>query len=260
MKVTGGSLKVDELMELLKASYLEQPNKTIYGFTVDEKLSNLYGKVYVDMNKKKVAIVFRGTKETSDWANNLIYASSSAYKLTPRYKTAKKMYDNALKKYKGFQVESIGHSQGSLLARLLSDKLINSIQVNPAYKAETLKDNEYIVRSSGDAVSALTVPKKMINSVLYPSWTKEHMLTIPSKTNNPITEHKIDILNRLDQNKKIGRGGCKKCGNPNMTRPEDDKTKSMKQLKSFMNGTRKIKPSKKMLDILEKEGIISKVE
>ena len=111
------------------------------------------------------------------------------------------MYDNALKKYKNFQFESIGHSQGSLLARLLSDKSINSIQVNPAYKAETLKDNEYIIRSSGDVVSALTVPKKMINSVLYPSWTKEHMLTIPSKTNNPITEHKIDILNRLDQNK-----------------------------------------------------------
>ena len=53
MKLTGGSLKVGELMELLKASYLEQPNKTIYGFTLDEKLSNLYGKVYVDMNKKK---------------------------------------------------------------------------------------------------------------------------------------------------------------------------------------------------------------
>ena len=50
MKLTGGSLKINELMELLKASYLEQPPKTIYGFTLDEKLSNLYGKVYVDMN------------------------------------------------------------------------------------------------------------------------------------------------------------------------------------------------------------------
>ena len=208
MKLSGGSLKVNKLMELLKASYLKNSPKTIYGFTLDEKLSNLYGKVYVDMNKKKVAIIFRGTKETSDWANNLIYASSNAYKQTSRYKTAKKMYDNALKKYKKFQFESIGHSQGSLLARLLSDKSINSIQLNPAYKAKTLKDNEYIIRSSADAVSALTVPKKMINSVLYPSWTKEHFITIPAETNNPITEHKIDILNRLDQNKKIGRGGA----------------------------------------------------
>jgi len=46
--------------------------------------------VYVDVNKKKAAIIFRGTKETSDWADNLVYASSSTYKLTPRYKTAKK--------------------------------------------------------------------------------------------------------------------------------------------------------------------------
>ena len=48
----------------------------------------------------------------------------------------------------------------------------------------------------------------MINSVLYPSWSKEHFITIKAETSNPITEHKIDILNRLDQNKKIGRGGA----------------------------------------------------
>ena len=41
---------------------------------------------------------------------------------------------------------------------------------------------------------------------------------------------------------------------------QDDVEKAMKQLKSFMNGTRKIKTSKIMLDILEKEGIISKVD
>jgi hypothetical protein len=39
----------------------------------------------------------------------------------------------------------------------------------------------------------------------------------------------------------------------------NDVEKAMKQLKSFMNGTRKTKPAKKMLDILEKEGIISKM-
>ena len=49
----------------------------------------------------------------------------------------------------------------------------------------------------------------MINSILYPSWTKEHMITIDDKTKNPITEHKIDILKRLDPNLKIGRGGAK---------------------------------------------------
>ena len=145
----------------------------------------------------------------SDWVNNLIYASSSAYKLTPRFKIAKKMVDNAFLKYKNYQFESIGHSQGALLSRLLSDKALNSVEVNPAYKAETMNDNEYIIRSSGDAVSALTVPKKYINSFMYPNWTKSHMITIPKKSSNPITEHKVDILERLDPNMNIGRGGCK---------------------------------------------------
>ena len=41
---------------------------------------------------------------------------------------------------------------------------------------------------------------------------------------------------------------------------QDDVEKAMKQLKSFMNGTRKTKLPKKVLDLLEKEGIISKVD
>ena len=36
------------------------------------------------------------------------------------------------------------------------------------------------------------------------------MITIPAKTNSAITEHKIDILDRLDPNMKIGKGGSLK--------------------------------------------------
>ena len=157
MKLTGGSLKINELMMLLKASYEEQPDKNILTYELDEKLSNLYGKVYVDNINKKVVLAHRGTGSEnmgSDWVNNIIYASSSAYKLTSRFKIAKKMVDVALKKYQGYQIESIGHSQGALLSRLLSDKALNSIELNPAYKAESIRDNEYIIRSSGDVVSA----------------------------------------------------------------------------------------------------------
>jgi len=70
-----------------------------------------------------------------------------------------------------------------------------------------LKDNEYIIRSTGDVVSNLAAPKKYLNSVLYPNWTKQHIIFLEDKTGNPITEHKPDILDRLDENKKIGRGG-----------------------------------------------------
>jgi len=207
----GGSLKTIELKDFLEASYLEPAPNKINDYTLDTKLSNLYGKVYTNSKMKKVIVSFRGTKEASDWTNNAVFAlDSNAYKLTNRYKTAKKMVESARKKYKGWQFEIIGHSQGGLLVNTLcSKKDKDCISLNPAYKNASLKDNEYIIRSSGDVVSTLSAPKKFLNSILYPNWTKNHLITIPAKTNNPLTEHKIDILDRLDPNKKIGRGGSK---------------------------------------------------
>ena len=45
-----------------------------------------------------------------------------------------------------------------------------------------------------------------MNSVLYPKWSSKHLINIDNKTNNPITEHKVDILDRLNPNMVIGRG------------------------------------------------------
>ena len=36
---------------------------------------------------------------------------------------------------------------------------------------------------------------------------KKHNITIPAKTSNPLTEHSIKILERLPQDKFIGRAG-----------------------------------------------------
>ena len=37
---------------------------------------------------------------------------------------------------------------------------------------------------------------------------KNHNITIPAATYNPLTEHSIEILDRLPQDKFIGRAGC----------------------------------------------------
>ena len=116
------------------------------------------------------------------------------------------MQNDAHKKYKGYQFEVTGHSQGGLLAHLLSDKSMNAYLVNPAYKKEQLRDNEYVIRSSGDIVSKLSVPRKYLNALLYPNFSKNHYITIPAESYNPITEHKPDILDRLDPERSIGRG------------------------------------------------------
>ena len=207
----GGSLKPQELKDFLEASYEENAPKTIDNYILDDKLSNLYGKVYVNKALKKVVLAFRGTGMENlgtDWINNLIFlVSDPGYKLTPRYQTALKMYKVAIKKYKGFKFELIGHSQsGVIVNNLCSDKVRNCISLNPAYKNASLKKNEYIIRSTGDVVSKLTVPKKALNSVSYPQWTKKHMVNIENITGNPITEHKVDILDRLNPNMVIGRG------------------------------------------------------
>ena len=216
MKLKGGSLKPPEIKMFLQASYEEKAPKQLDDYTLDEKLSNLYGKVYVNEKLKKVVLAFRGTGMENlgtDWLNNGIWAISGlAYKLTPRYQTAVKMYNSAMKKYsKDYKVYLVGHSQsGIIVNNLCSSKVQNCMSLNPAYKNASLKENEFIIRSTGDVVSKLAAPKKYLNSILYPNWSKAHQINIEDKTGNPITEHKPDILDRLDQNKKIGRGGSHK--------------------------------------------------
>jgi hypothetical protein len=172
----------------------------------------------VNNSSKKVMITHRGTGMEmggSDWLNNLVYATSTAaYKLTPRFKRSKLVQDLAIEKYNAFEINSIGHSQGGMIVHLLnSPEIKNSIGFNPASKNELLSENEYIIRSSSDAVSALSVPNKMMNEALYPGWSKRHLISIDDKTGDPLAEHSPNIIERLDPNLKIGKGikkgGCK---------------------------------------------------
>ena len=91
----GGSLRPQEIKDFLEASYDKYSPNNINGYELDEKLSNLYGKVYVNHDLKKAVLAFRGTGMEalgSDWINNLIFlVSDPGYNLTPRYQTALKM-------------------------------------------------------------------------------------------------------------------------------------------------------------------------
>ena len=198
----GGRLQVGEIKDFLNASYEPNPPKTLNGYILDEKLSNLYGKVYHDDDDQKLVVAHRGTVEPSDWANNAMYALG-AYKLTNRYKKGQKMQKGAEKKYNKYDLETLGHSQGAVLARELG-KNGEVITLNPASKAEKQQKNEYDIRSSLDVVSALKAPQTLVNSLLQPKKTSKHNIVIPAETSNPLTEHKIDILNRLPQDMDIG--------------------------------------------------------
>jgi hypothetical protein len=105
----GGSLKPHEVKDFLQASYEKYAQMNIDGYVLDTQLSNLYGKVYVNHESEKVVLAFRGTGMEilgTDWINNLIFAiSQPGYKLTPRYRTAVKMYQDAMNKYQGYKFE-----------------------------------------------------------------------------------------------------------------------------------------------------------
>ena len=49
----GGSLKPQEIRDFLQASYEKDAPMNIDGYVLDENLSNLYGKVYVNDESKK---------------------------------------------------------------------------------------------------------------------------------------------------------------------------------------------------------------
>ena len=53
MKLKEGSLKVKEIKAFLEASYMEKSPNEIMGYTLDEELSFLYGKVYVNEALKR---------------------------------------------------------------------------------------------------------------------------------------------------------------------------------------------------------------
>ena len=201
----GGSLPVGQIKEFLDASYNSKPPETIGDYQLDTELSQLYVKVYFSISQRKVVIIHRGTVEASDWGNNLAYSvNSNLYNYTSRYNISKNIQKKTEKKYKGYKIETLGHSQGGLLAHKLGEKSLSRIELNPAYKGETQGKNEYIIRSSFDPVSALKAPKNYMNSYLYPQWNKKHNITIKAKTSNPLVEHSVDILNRLPQNQQIG--------------------------------------------------------
>jgi len=52
----GGSLRPQEIQDFLEASYEKYAPKSIDGYVLDDKLSNLYGKVYVNHDLKKSSI------------------------------------------------------------------------------------------------------------------------------------------------------------------------------------------------------------
>jgi len=191
----GRSVKVSTLEKLLNASYSKDRPKDIDGLTLDEELSVPEVAVYFDLNTKKAKVIHRGTEASiKDWLNNIQYAVGN-YTKTDRFRISKEVQNKAEAKYGKSNIDTIGHSQAGIPARLLGNDTANVIELNPAYINEKHLANQQTIRSSRDPVSMLKMFSKSGNDII-----------IPAKSFNPLVEHSIDVLKRLPQDQIIGKG------------------------------------------------------
>jgi len=186
---SGKGIGSKDAQKLISLGYKPEM-QSIGDYELDPELSIDRARVYKNNKTGKVYVVHRGTKEASDWLNNLVYGlSPSMYRYTDRYKTAKDVQEKALNKY-GDNVDVIGHSQGAKLAEMLSkgDKRIKDVITynRPVGLMETLTPldkNVTDVRSSYDPVSMLS-PYQMGNKPV----------TIENKAWNPLAQHNTSSL------------------------------------------------------------------
>jgi hypothetical protein len=177
-----------DAQKLISMGY--KPEMSSYGeYELDPELSIDRARVYKHTKTGKAYVVHRGTKEASDWLNNLIYGlSPSMYKYTNRYRTGKDVQEKALQKYG--DVDVIGHSQGAKIAEMASrgDKRIKDVITynRPVGLKEAmvpLDKNVVDIRSSYDPVSMFSPFQKGNKPVV-----------IENKSWNPLQQHNTSSL------------------------------------------------------------------
>ncbi len=205
----GGKLQATEIKGFINESYETNPKTNIGDWILDKELSNANAKVYYNPKTNEAVVAHRGTQGASDWGNNVAYALG-AYKLTDRYKQGKSVQDKTEKKYGKKNISTLGHSQGSILARELGGDTKEIINVNPAYSFEKPKKNEYNIRSENDVVSSAYAPVAKAREILFPEYSKKHDIKIPSDSvTDVLGNHSADVLDKLGD-KEIGQGAGRK--------------------------------------------------
>ena len=188
-KIAGGEISAPNLKSFVEAAY--KPIDKIGEYILDKELSNSVAVVYYDSKKNHAVVSIKGTDGLRDHLNNAIFAVSgiTGYKLTKRFKDAKKIFNKAIEKYGAKHVSVVGYSQGSIAAVELGKNVFEVINLNPASKPgyNTVSEkNEYIVKGSTDPISNLNPLKK-----------NERTIVIKTGDLSLKKSHGIDILDRI---------------------------------------------------------------
>ena len=219
VKLIGGKLKVKALKNLLNASY-SNILSDIDDFKIDKTLSNQFIQVYYNENTNQAVVVHRGTASGNDIITDtqLLFG----FKNNNRFNDARKIQKIAENKYGSNNVSTIGHSLGAAIAENVGRNSKEIITLNKPitptdiFFKKKVGPNQYDIRTKIDPVS-----------ILKPFQRDCKDITIPSTTNNPLTEHSTNVLDRLNQEQLIGFGEAARM--------------KIKQLKAYIKGLKKKK-------------------
>lgn len=201
-ELEGGAILMKHLKTLLSQSYKDKNNddKNIDDkYILDEDLSTDKTKVY-KTNNNEVVISNRGTSGIADVVSDVKLAFGYKDK---RFNEAKDVLDKVKNKYKDSSIDVVGHSLGASVAEELGKdpQVKNVITLNKPttpldlFKKSKNKDKQIDIRTTKDIVSVLQPFQKDANDIV-----------IPSETNNLYTEHKVNVLDRLNQDLLLGKG------------------------------------------------------
>lgn len=202
-KVIGGKLKASDLKQLNKAGYidLDKAPDQVGDWVLDRSISKETARVYYNPVTGQAHAVHMGTKGAADWLNNAAHVAGLSDH-THRGKESERVQKRAEEKYS--DLDTSGHSQGSVYARNYAKDKSKVIEINPANKGDSSSSGT-VIRSASDPVSILGTPKRYIQGL----FQKNNDITTSAKL-NPLRAHSLDVLDELGDRMVGGR--CCRCG------------------------------------------------
>ena len=197
----GGKISIGNLKKVLNDSYTKTGND-IDDYKIDRELTDDTIKVYRNNDTNEVVVAPKGTASLGDVATDVKMFFGVKDK---RFKSAKEKLDKVKAKYPDSKIDLAAHSLGAKVVEEIGSKDDRVNNIYTLNKPTTAFDiaigrkgiNKQIdIRSKNDMISVLK-PFGTINA---------NDRVIEATSSNPLTEHKIDILDRMDQNEVIGTG------------------------------------------------------
>ena len=163
---------------------------------MDNDLSNDITKVHYNKSKNHAVVTHRGSDDLQDWYENAKYAVGST--TGKHFQQAEETQKRAEQKYGANNISVVAHSKGAIHAEKFGKNAKEIITLNKPVNAQDLltpvPDKQYDIKTSGDPVSKLRGFQR-----------GKKPIVIKSNTfSNPLTEHSINVLDRLPENQLIG--------------------------------------------------------